>query len=59
MLATLSLSDLPQATTFLWREQALALAESQEMVGHLTNEDPPPAKHADTNTQELTESFKA
>ena len=43
----------------LWREQALALAESQEMVGHLTNEDPPPAKHADTNTQELTESFKA
>ncbi|KAG5223904.1 Retrovirus-related polyprotein from transposon [Salix suchowensis] len=43
----------------LWREQALALAESQEMVDHLTNEDPPPAKHADTDTQELTESFKA
>ena len=24
----------------LWREQALALAESQELLGHLTNEDP-------------------
>ncbi|KAJ0007962.1 hypothetical protein Pint_29328 [Pistacia integerrima] len=31
----------------LWREQALALAESQELVGHLTNEDPAPNKYSD------------
>ncbi|KAJ0034448.1 hypothetical protein Pint_25957 [Pistacia integerrima] len=30
----------------LWREQALALAESQELVGHLTNEDPAPNKYS-------------
>ena len=26
----------------LWREQALALAESQDLVGHLMNDDPTP-----------------
>ena len=26
----------------LWCEQALALVESQELLGHLTNEDPAP-----------------
>ncbi|KAJ0092382.1 hypothetical protein Patl1_25658 [Pistacia atlantica] len=29
----------------LWREQALALIESQELVGLLTNEDPTPTKY--------------
>ncbi|GAU19509.1 hypothetical protein TSUD_77530 [Trifolium subterraneum] len=33
----------------LWREQALALAESQDLVGHLTNEDPAPTQYT-TNT---------
>ncbi|CAK8560999.1 unnamed protein product [Lathyrus sativus] len=33
----------------LWREQALALAESQDLVGHLTNEDPSPTQYT-TNT---------
>lgn len=29
----------------LWREQALALAESQDLLGHLTNDDPAPSKY--------------
>lgn len=33
----------------LWCEQALALAESQDLVGHLTNEDPEPTQYT-TNT---------
>ncbi|KAK2458167.1 putative mitochondrial protein [Trifolium repens] len=36
----------------LWREQALALAESQDLVGHLTNEDPAPNQYT-TNTNNL------
>ncbi|KAG5226662.1 Retrovirus-related polyprotein from transposon [Salix suchowensis] len=43
----------------LWREQALALAESQEMVGHLTNEDPPPKKFTDEEIPQLSETFKS
>ena len=46
-MATLSLNvgnfitlKLTQSNYPLWREQALGLAESQELVGHLTNEDP-------------------
>ena len=35
---------LSQTNYPLWREQALSLAESQELVGHLTNEDPAPTK---------------
>ena len=30
----------------LWCEQALALVESQELLGHLTNEDPTPPQYA-------------
>ena len=30
----------------LWREQAFALAESQELLGHLTNEDPVPPQYS-------------
>jgi len=40
---------LNQTNYPLWREQALALAESQELIEHLTNEDPAPAKY---NTQD-------
>lgn len=29
----------------LWREQVEALVESQELIGHLTNEDPTPIKY--------------
>lgn len=29
----------------LWREQALALAESQDLLSHLTNDDPAPSKY--------------
>ena len=29
----------------LWREQALALAENKDLVGHLTNEEPAPTKY--------------
>jgi len=36
----LSLTNYP-----LWREQALVLAESQDLVSHLTNEDPTPNKY--------------
>jgi hypothetical protein len=35
----------------LWHEQALALVESQDLVGHLTNEDPFPTKYT---TPDLT-----
>ncbi|KAJ0028638.1 hypothetical protein Pint_36094 [Pistacia integerrima] len=51
----------------LWREQALALAESQELVGHLTNEDPAPNKYvipdpsnssdAENTNPQLTNAF--
>jgi hypothetical protein len=50
-----------------WREQVLALAESQELVGHLTNEDfvpikydiPDPNKTTDAkiSTPKLTEEY--
>jgi len=29
----------------LWREQALALAENKDLVGHLTNEEPAPTQY--------------
>jgi hypothetical protein len=35
----------------LWREQALALAKSQELIGHHTDEEPSPTKYT---TQDLT-----
>jgi hypothetical protein len=40
----------------LWREQALALAESQDLVGHLTNEDPAPTQYTTntTNSEQFT-----
>jgi len=45
----------------LWREQALALVESQEMVEHLTNEDPAPTKYTniENSTPQLTDAFIA
>lgn len=45
----------------LWREQALALTESQEMAGHLTSEDPAPTKYtnAKNSTPQLTDAFIA
>jgi hypothetical protein len=53
----------------LWREQAWALAERQELVGHLTNEDPAPSKFTASNqnslentehsTPQLTDAFIA
>ena len=50
----------------LWREQALALAESQELLGHLTNEDPAPPKYtipdstnAETLAPSMTEAYIA
>jgi hypothetical protein len=58
---------LNQTNYPLWREQALALAESQELVEHLTNEDPAPAKyntqdsinnlHTENTAPVLTEAF--
>jgi len=58
---------LSQTNYPLWREQALSLAESQELVGHLTNEDPAPTKFTtpdlvnNSNTENtvpvLTEAF--
>jgi hypothetical protein len=42
----------------LWSEQALALVESQELVGHLTDEEPAPTKYTTqdlaTNTEHST-----
>ncbi|RVW46098.1 Retrovirus-related Pol polyprotein from transposon RE1 [Vitis vinifera] len=53
----------------LWREQALALAESQELLGHLTNEDPAPPQYtipnssntptAETYAPRITEAYIA
>ncbi|KHN39729.1 hypothetical protein glysoja_044829, partial [Glycine soja] len=47
----------------LWREQALALAESQDLVGHLTNDDPASPPPNTTNTEnfvpKLTDEFIA
>jgi len=53
----------------LWRKQALALIESQESLGHLTNEDPAPPKHnvpdvddtlnTETSTTRLTKAYIA
>ena len=58
---------LNQTNYPLWREQALALAESQELVEHLTNEVLAPAKyntqdsinnlHTANTTPVLTEAF--
>jgi hypothetical protein len=39
----------------LWREQALALAESQELVDHLTDEEPSPTKYT---TQDLATNIE-
>ncbi|KAJ0037289.1 hypothetical protein Pint_22441 [Pistacia integerrima] len=41
----------------LWREQALALAESQELVGHLTNEDPAPNKYVILHSKQLLDAI--
>ena len=40
----------------LWREQALTLAESQDLVGHLTNDDPasPPPQYTTPNSNDTT-----
>ncbi|KAL5740456.1 hypothetical protein ACOSQ2_029636 [Xanthoceras sorbifolium] len=45
---------LTQSNYPLWREQVLGLAESQDLVGHLTNETPIPTKYttSDSNTTE-------
>ncbi|CAJ2666782.1 unnamed protein product [Trifolium pratense] len=40
----------------LWREQALALAESQDLVGHLTNEDPAPTQFTTPDPNNTTNS---
>ncbi|KAJ1428319.1 gag-polypeptide of LTR copia-type [Sesbania bispinosa] len=40
----------------LWREQALALAESQDLVGHLTNEDPAPTQYTTPDSNNITNS---
>lgn len=43
----------------LWHEQALVLTESQELVGHLTNEEPIPTKNTipNPNNTTYTETF--
>uniref|UniRef100_A0A0R0JZL1 Retrotransposon Copia-like N-terminal domain-containing protein n=1 Tax=Glycine max TaxID=3847 RepID=A0A0R0JZL1_SOYBN len=38
----------------LWREQALALAESQDLVGHLMNDDPTPPQYTTPNSNDTT-----
>ncbi|KAL5789616.1 hypothetical protein ACOSQ2_004504 [Xanthoceras sorbifolium] len=45
---------LTQSNYPLWREHVLELAESQDLVGHLTNETPIPTKYttSDSNTTE-------
>ena len=58
----LSLTNYP-----LWREQALALAKNQELLGHLTNEDPTPPQcnipnssntpTAETSAPRITEAY--
>ena len=56
---------LTQTNYSLWREQALALAESQELVEHLTTADSAPTKYTTPNVDAqnsvptLTEAFKA
>ncbi|KAJ1419661.1 Zinc finger, CCHC-type [Sesbania bispinosa] len=40
----------------LWREQALALVESQDLVGHLTNEDPAPTQYTTPDSNNITNS---
>ena len=40
----------------LWREQALALAESQDLVDHLINEDSIPNKYIVPNSTATTDS---
>ena len=42
----------------LWREQALALAESQDLVGHLTNDDPAPLQYTTPNSNDTTKTKK-
>ena len=46
----LTLSNYP-----LWREQALALAESPELISNLTNEDPTPTKYTTSNSNNTIE----
>ena len=43
----------------LWREQAFALAKSQELLGHLTNEDPVPPQYSipDSSNTPTTETY--
>jgi len=43
---------LTQSNYPLWREQVLGLAESQDMVYHLTNETPIPTKYT-TNSNTM------
>jgi hypothetical protein len=42
----------------LWQEQALALAESQDLVGHLTNEDPTPIQYITPDGSNITPGEK-
>jgi hypothetical protein len=42
----------------LWREQDLALAESQDLVGHLTNEDPAPIQYTTPDISNITSGEK-
>jgi hypothetical protein len=42
----------------LWREQALALVESQDLVGHLTNEDPAPIQYTTPDISNITSGEK-
>nr|CAN60808.1 hypothetical protein VITISV_044450 [Vitis vinifera] len=43
----------------LWPEQALALVESQELLGHLTNEDPAPPQYTipDSSNTPIAETY--
>lgn len=43
----------------LWREQALALAESQDLVGHLTNEDPAPTQYTTPDPKDTANSTQS
>ena len=38
----------------LWREQPLTLAESQDLVGHFTNDDPAPPQYTTQNSNDTT-----
>jgi hypothetical protein len=42
----------------LWREQALAFAKSQDLVGHLTNEDPAPIQYITPDGSNITPGEK-